>query len=453
MKTIYMILSHALARTGLRQCLSADARLKVLGDAGEANAGWAEVVRLNPDVLILDETALQALRTAGVLPLDLTKTPSPRLALITEASGMHHVDDALRFGVRGFIDASTTPEDFVPAILRLTDGERFVSPSLQPHFNLTTPPPRSSTVVIPEERLSARELEVFALTAEGLEAKEIGDRLGISPRTVDVHRASMRQKLGLTGVHELIRFAITWTRDRVRSRREDQFCNQSQPILLVEDDEVDVLSIKRALSQIRVRFPVERHHNGEDALTWLRSPDSTRPFLILLDINMPRMSGHEFLAELRKEPDLRSIPVIVFTTSNLESDRSRMYDAGIAGYMVKPTSTEEFAQMFRALAEYWGLNSPPPPPGVPEEPTFPPAPAPAPHRNPLHHRPHRPPPHTTGRAGSQDSSPAQLGPRQSQGEAAGEVEGRSRARPGPTHRPGSARIDRPGVGQRDSGLV
>jgi DNA-binding NarL/FixJ family response regulator len=359
MKSIYMILTHSLARTGLRLCLSSDPRLRVLGDAGDAKTGWPDIARLHPDILLVDEISLNALHASGALPVDSVKHPGLRIALFTGPSGMDQVDAALRIGARGFIDAATAPEAIVPAILRIADGERFVSPSLLPHFNDATLPTRHGTI-IPEERLSARELEVFALTAEGLEAKEIGDRLGISPRTVDVHRASMRQKLGLTGVHELIRFAVTWSRDRMRTQREDRFCNQSQPMLLIEDDEVDVLSIERALSQIRVQFPVENKRNGEEALDWLRSPSATRPFLILLDVNMPRMNGHEFLAELRKDPSLRSIPVIVFTTSILESDRARMYDAGIAGFMVKPTRTDEFAQMFRALAEFWGLNSPPP---------------------------------------------------------------------------------------------
>jgi len=359
MKSIYIILTHSLARTGLRLCLSSDARLRVVGDAGDAKAGWPEATRLNPDILLVDEASLSALHASGALPVDSTQHPNLRIALFTGPSGMDQVDAAIRNGVRGFIDAATMPEAFIPAILRIADGERFVSPSLLPHLNEPTRTARNG-MIIPEERLSARELEVFAFTADGLEAKEIGDRLGISPRTVDVHRANMRQKLGLTGVHELIRFAVLWSRDRMRTQREDGFCNQSQPMLLIEDDEVDVLSIERALSQIRVHFPVENKRNGEEALDWLRSPAAVRPFLILLDVNMPRMNGHEFLAELRKDPSLRSIPVIVFTTSMLESDRARMYDAGISGFMVKPTRTDDFAQMFRALAEFWGLNSPPP---------------------------------------------------------------------------------------------
>lgn len=359
MKTTYMILTHSLARTGLRMCLSSDPGLRVVGDAADAAAGWVEVSRLNPDLLLIDQASLTRLHTSGRLPLPQGSLHILRVVLLTTPSEMGDLDAALRIGVRGFIDSSSPPETLVPALLKIAAGERFVSPSLMPVFDRAEAP-KQSPGIIPEERLSAREMEVFALTAEGLEAKEIGDRLGISPRTVDVHRASMRQKLGLIGVHELIRFAVTWSRDRSRTQREDQFCQQTHPLLLVEDDEVDVLSIERALSALRVRFPIETKRNGEEALSWLRQPGSSRPFLILLDVNMPRMNGHEFLVELRKDPELRSIPVIVFTTSTLDSDRARMYDAGITGFMVKPTRADDFTQMFRALAEFWGLNSPPP---------------------------------------------------------------------------------------------
>ena len=82
--------------------------------------------------------------------------------------------------------------------------------------------------------------------------------------------------------------------------------------------------------------------------------------MILLDINMPRMNGHEFLAELRKDPALKTLPVVVLTTSPHEADRDRLYAAGITAYFVKPTTTEDFSELFRTLAEFWGFNSPPP---------------------------------------------------------------------------------------------
>ncbi len=358
MKTIYLILSHTLARTGLRMCLTAEASLQVLGDTGNATTGWQEVTSLDPDILLVDEPSLAALHASGALPMNADKASKLQVALFTAPSGMDEVDAAIRIGVRGFIDASSSPEVLIKALVRIADGDRFVSPSLLPNFDPVELAAENSAI-IPEDRLSTREMEVFSLTAEGLEAKEIGDRLGISPRTVDVHRANMRQKLELVGVHELIRFAITWRRDRQRTKREGRFCNQSRPLLMIENDEVDILSVERALARLGTRFPIESKRNGEDALAWLRDPAARRPFMILLDINMPRMDGHEFLTELRKDAALRIIPVIVFTTSTLESDRSRMYETGITGFLVKPTRTEEFAQMFRSLAEFWGQNTPP----------------------------------------------------------------------------------------------
>ena len=361
MKTIYMILTHSLARTGLRICLSADASLRLLGDSGDPKAGWAEAARIAPDVLLVDDLTLASIRNSDANLSASTLSSKTNLALFTAPSSMNEVDAALRVGVRGFIDSSATPEALISALRRISDGERFVSPSLLPHLP-DSDIDLQTRGIIPEDRLSAREMEVFALTSEGLEAKEIGDRLGISPRTVDVHRASMRQKLGLTGVHELIRFAVNWSRDRQRTQRLSRFCHETSPLLLIEDDEVDVLSVERALAGLKSRFPIQTMRNGEEALAWLRNPESTRPFLIVLDINMPRMNGHDFLLELRKDPSLRSIPVLVMTTSTIESDRARMYDAGIAGFIVKPTRSEEFSQIFRTLAEFWGITTPPPSP-------------------------------------------------------------------------------------------
>jgi DNA-binding NarL/FixJ family response regulator len=218
----------------------------------------------------------------------------------------------------------------------------------------------------PEDILTDRELEVFQLTGEGFEAKEIGDRLGISPRTVDVHRANIRQKLGLNSVHELMRYATAWQQNRARADRLQRFCREKRPLLLVEDDEVDVLSLERALARLPAAFPIEVARHGEAALQWLRSEGHSLPFLILLDINMPRMNGHEFLAELRRDPQLRTLPVAVLTTSPHEADRDRLYQLGIMAYLVKPTRSEEYVEMLRSLAEFWSFNSPPPFPRRPD---------------------------------------------------------------------------------------
>lgn len=124
-------------------------------------------------------------------------------------------------------------------------------------------------------------------------------------------------------------------------------------ILLVEDDVVDMMSVKRALRELEVPNPLFHVENGEEALAWLRDTKNPRPAIILLDLNMPRMNGHEFLAIIKKDEDLRRIPVIVLTTSQAEADKSQSYDEGVAGYMIKTLDYQEFVGVMKTIRQYW----------------------------------------------------------------------------------------------------
>jgi len=128
-------------------------------------------------------------------------------------------------------------------------------------------------------------------------------------------------------------------------------------ILLVEDDEVDVKAFKRAMRELKVANPVLRASDGIEALEMLRGQnghDSVgRPYLIMLDLNMPRMGGLEFLAELRGDPDLQRSLVFVMTTSAAEEDRFRAYDQHVAGYMLKRNAATSFIDALNMLEHYW----------------------------------------------------------------------------------------------------
>lgn len=134
---------------------------------------------------------------------------------------------------------------------------------------------------------------------------------------------------------------------------------QQVNVLLVEDDEVDVMSVQRAFEQNRLDHSLYVAHNGLDALSMLRGHDSTavpkHRRLVLLDINMPKMSGLEFLQELRQDEALRSTPVVVLTTSNADRDRLEAYRLNVAGYILKPVTFAVFAEVMAALAKYWAL--------------------------------------------------------------------------------------------------
>ncbi|HEX2721857.1 MAG TPA: response regulator [Gemmatimonadaceae bacterium] len=127
-------------------------------------------------------------------------------------------------------------------------------------------------------------------------------------------------------------------------------------ILLVEDDEVDVMNVRRAFERNNVSNPVFVAGNGIEALEMLRSgqiPNERR--LVLLDLNMPKMNGIEFLHELRADPELASLPVVVLTTSNDDQDKIDAYNLNVAGYLLKPVTFSNFCERMTTLNKYWTL--------------------------------------------------------------------------------------------------
>lgn len=127
-------------------------------------------------------------------------------------------------------------------------------------------------------------------------------------------------------------------------------------ILLVEDDAVDVMNVRRAFLKAHVTNPLHVAGNGLEALEMLRHdvlPHARR--LVLLDLNMPRMNGIEFLRALRADPVLHATPVVVLTTSNDERDKIDAYDLNVAGYLVKPVTFTDFVELMATLNKYWML--------------------------------------------------------------------------------------------------
>lgn len=127
-------------------------------------------------------------------------------------------------------------------------------------------------------------------------------------------------------------------------------------ILLVDDDEIDVMNVRRAFEKGKIGNPLFHAEDGLVALEMLRDgrvPRQRR--LVLLDLNMPRMNGIEFLRELREDPDLHGIPVVVLTTSDEERDRIEAYNFHVAGYLVKPVRFVSFVELMTTLNRYWAL--------------------------------------------------------------------------------------------------
>lgn len=113
----------------------------------------------------------------------------------------------------------------------------------------------------------------------------------------------------------------------------------NKTILLVEDDELDVISVERTLKKFYSSYNLQVAHNGKEALLMLtRTEDPVRPDIILLDLNMPRMNGIEFLKTIRQDAELKDLPVFVMTTSSETTDRTITEQLGVAGYIIKPLS-------------------------------------------------------------------------------------------------------------------
>lgn len=130
----------------------------------------------------------------------------------------------------------------------------------------------------------------------------------------------------------------------------------SRPILLVEDDTVDAMTVKRAMKEIHIFNRLVTTGNGEEALAWLHQSIRDPPCIILLDLNMPRMNGIEFLQQAKVDPELRKIPVVVLTTSKDEQDRVESFNLGVAGYMVKPVNYLQFVEVMRTINLYWTIS-------------------------------------------------------------------------------------------------
>lgn len=131
-------------------------------------------------------------------------------------------------------------------------------------------------------------------------------------------------------------------------------------LLHIEDDSIDRMVVQRVLKKFPVVANLYQAANGEEALEMLRaengkSPLSPYPNIILVDINMPRMNGIEFLKELRADKQLKHLAVFILTTSNDESDKKEAHTFNVAGYIIKPVDLSVFEATFRTLTDYWQI--------------------------------------------------------------------------------------------------
>jgi two-component system, chemotaxis family, response regulator Rcp1 len=142
------------------------------------------------------------------------------------------------------------------------------------------------------------------------------------------------------------------------SKQSPEASNGALGVLLVEDDPGDVMIAREALSAAKLDTRLDVVSDGVEAMDYLRRKgdyaEAERPDLILLDLNLPRMSGHEVLAEVKSDPTLRRIPIVVLTTSSSEADVTKSYDLHANVYVPKPVDFHDFAAVVKQIDEFFG---------------------------------------------------------------------------------------------------
>src|ERR1700678_4001135 len=140
-------------------------------------------------------------------------------------------------------------------------------------------------------------------------------------------------------------------------RRRPLLEPRTAQLLHVEDDDLCIMGLNRAFKAAKIANPISFAHDGIDALEMLRGINGRtrlpRPFLILLDLNMPRMDGIEFLKELRKDEELRKSIVFIMSTSDADEDKVKAYNLGVAGYILKSNPANAFLEETALLDTYW----------------------------------------------------------------------------------------------------
>ena len=128
-------------------------------------------------------------------------------------------------------------------------------------------------------------------------------------------------------------------------------------LLMIDDDQSDLYLAKRAFKKCGTPVNVQVARHGEEALSLLRQEgaheEAKRPDLILLDLNMPRMNGHEFLERMKADDELKSIPIIVMSMSESDVDIEKSYNLQASAYISKPIELEAFSEVIRSLEDYW----------------------------------------------------------------------------------------------------
>lgn len=198
---------HPIVRQGMRHLLETQKDLEIIGEAEDGLQTVRLVDELKPDILIVDMmmpglNGLEALRQVKKL------APKTHVIILSMQSADSYVLEAVKGGASGYILKETGPSELIQAIHKVIAGETFLSPKLSERLSAGFVESGDDTLRDPYELLTTREREILQMAAEGMSSTEMGEKLVISPRTVETHRSRLMRKLGLRNQTELVRYAL-----------------------------------------------------------------------------------------------------------------------------------------------------------------------------------------------------------------------------------------------------
>ena len=208
-KKILLVDDHPLMRRGQADLLSREQDLMVCGEAGTAREAMEAIAKLKPDIVLMDMALPDKEGLELIKDIQAIHPGLPVLAMSMQEESLYAAR-VLRAGGRGYVMKAEGPERLVAAIRTVLSGQIAVSPRMSAKILESVAAPSGKVGGGPESKLSDRELEVMRLFGEGWSTEEIAQRLHLSPKTVDVHRMHIKEKLGLTTTPEFTRFAIRW---------------------------------------------------------------------------------------------------------------------------------------------------------------------------------------------------------------------------------------------------
>lgn len=209
MHRIFLIDDHPMMREGLTHLIQRSPEFEICGEAGTAAEAFQIIPKIKPDLVVMDlslpdKNGLELIKDLQAL------CPEVAVLVLSMHDEMLYAERVIRAGGRGYIMKESAPEKLAEAMRKVLAGMVYVSDQASTHILDTLSGKSGNKTRSRLEGLTDREFEVFELVGEGKSAHEIGDRLSISPRTVDAHRAHIREKLGLPDSAALMRYAVRW---------------------------------------------------------------------------------------------------------------------------------------------------------------------------------------------------------------------------------------------------